>query len=59
MLERAKRILMILEMTEFAWTINEVLEQPEQELDAVFALKAIGEKMRSQKNKADEGVERY
>ena len=58
-LERAKRILPILEMTEFRWTINDVLEQPEQELDAVFALKVIGEKIRQQSRKVnDDSVER-
>ncbi len=35
---------MVLEMTEFKWTIEDVLQQPEQELDAVMYLKAMGEK---------------
>jgi len=48
MLERAKQILMVLEMTEFRWTILDVLAQPEQELDAVMNLKATGEKIRIQ-----------
>ena len=48
MLERAKKILMVLELTEWRWTINDVLEQPEQELDAVIGMKALGEKMRKQ-----------
>lgn len=39
---------MVLEMTEFKWTILDVLEQPEQELRAVMHLKATGEKMRTQ-----------
>jgi len=37
-----------LELTEFNWTINDILEQPEQELNAVFYLKNIGEKIRIQ-----------
>jgi hypothetical protein len=52
MLERAKQILMILEMTEFRWTILDVLRQPEQELDAVMYLKAMGEKIRIQARKS-------
>jgi len=40
-----------LELTEFRWTINDILEQPEQELDIVFALKGLGEKMRAQSRK--------
>jgi hypothetical protein len=39
---------MVLEMTNFQWTIVDVLEQPEQELRAVMHLKATGEKMRAQ-----------
>lgn len=35
-------------MTEFAWTIEDVLDQPEELLDAVMYLKVIGEKMRKQ-----------
>lgn len=49
-MSRAKRILPVLEMTEWAWTINDVLDQPEQELNAVMYMKALGEKMRRQKN---------
>lgn len=41
---------MVLEMTNFQWTIEDVLEQPEQELRAVMHLKATGEKMRTQLN---------
>lgn len=48
LLERAKEILMVLEMTSFQWTIADVLEQPEQELRAVMHLKANGEKIRTQ-----------
>jgi hypothetical protein len=51
-LANAKRILTILEMTEFRWTILDVMEQPEQELEAVFALKALGEKVRAQSREA-------
>ena len=47
-LERSKKILAVLELTEFNWTINDILEQPEQELNAVFYLKNIGEKIRIQ-----------
>ena len=50
---------MVLELTEFKWTINDVLEQPEQELDAVMYMKIIGEKMRRQANaNKDDTVER-
>lgn len=48
LLEVAKHLLMILEMVEWRWTINDILDQPEQELDAVMAMKSIGEKMRIQ-----------
>lgn len=48
MLEKAKSILMVLELTEFKWTIIDVLEQPEEELNAVMHLKATGEKIRKQ-----------
>lgn len=49
---------MILEMTEFRWTIQDILEQPESELEAVMHLKAIGEKLRSQSQKQqDESTE--
>ncbi len=44
---------MVLEMTEFKWTIEDVLQQPEQELDAVMYLKAMGEKMRIQARKQE------
>ena len=59
-LERSKQILMVLELTEFRWTILDILAQPEQELDAVMHLKAVGEKMRSQsRKKHDESMEQY
>jgi len=60
MLERAKQILMVLELTEWRWTILDVLGQPEQELDAVISLKAVGEKIRKQtinRNSTDSEVE--
>ena len=47
-LERSKKLLAILELTEFHWTINDILKQPEQEINAVFYLKNLGEKMRIQ-----------
>lgn len=50
-MESAKQLLMVLEFTEFRWTILDVLNQPEQELDAVMHLKAVGEKMRTQARK--------
>ena len=45
---------MVLEMTEFRWTIVDVLNQPEQELQAVMYLKTIGEKMRTQNRNTGE-----
>jgi hypothetical protein len=48
LLESAKRILAVLELTQFSWTIKQVLEQPEELLDAVFYMKNIGERMRIQ-----------
>lgn len=45
---------MILEMTEFRWTISDILEQPEAELEAVMHLKATGEKIRAQTHKQDD-----
>jgi hypothetical protein len=39
---------MILEMTEWRWTINDILAQPEPELWAVMSLKSVGEKYRTQ-----------
>ena len=47
-MERAKKILPILELTNFAWDINTVLAQPEDELAAVFALKSVGNKIQMQ-----------
>jgi len=47
-MERAKRILPILEMTNFQWDILTALRQPEQELGAIFQLKYIGDKMKAQ-----------
>jgi hypothetical protein len=59
MLERAKQILIILEMTDFQWTIRDVLAQPDAELQAVFALKGIGQKVRAHDARAnDPEVER-
>jgi hypothetical protein len=57
MMERAKQILIILEMTEWQWTINDVLEQPEAELTAVFYLKAMGERIRAIHRYAEEESE--
>jgi hypothetical protein len=51
-LARAQKILPVLEMTEFRWTIRDVLEQPEAELEAVFAMKAIGERIKLQSRRA-------
>ena len=51
LIERSKKILTVLELTEFSWTIEDVLRQPEQELDAVFYMKSIGERMKAQAQK--------
>ena len=60
MLDKAKQILMVLEFTEFRWTILDVLAQPEQELDAIMYLKSIGEKMRQHARiQQDDTVEKY
>jgi hypothetical protein len=45
----AQRVLEILEMVEFRWTINEVLEQPQALLDDVIALRMIGNKIKTQR----------
>jgi hypothetical protein len=48
LLARGKRLLAILELCNFQWTLEEILEQPEAETNAVFYMKNIGEKMRIQ-----------
>ena len=48
MLLKAQRILSILELTNFAWDINTILSQPEEEMAAVFALKFVGNKIQRQ-----------
>jgi hypothetical protein len=57
-MEHAKKLLAILELTEFRWTINDILEQPEQEMNVVFYLKNLGEKIRiqSRNQKKSSGV---
>jgi len=48
-------------MTEWKWTILDVLEQPEQELAAVMALKYVGNQMHKQSGKQNQsdGMETY
>jgi len=50
----------ILELTEWKWTILDILEQPEPELAAVLALKSRGEEIRKQelRKKESEDVEK-
>jgi hypothetical protein len=48
LLAQAKEVLADLELTEWQWTINDVLEQPEPLLWAVFELKKMGEKYKIQ-----------
>ena|SRR5271157_4203867 len=48
LLEHGKKLLAILELCEFKWTLNDILDQPEQELNLVFYLKNLGEKIRIQ-----------
>jgi hypothetical protein len=48
LLAYAKKVLTILELTEWRWTILDVLRQPEELLDVVFYMKNIGEKFRTQ-----------
>ena len=52
MLIKAKKYLRILELTNFAWTINDIKEQPEEDLEAVFGLKGIGAKIAVQAQNA-------
>jgi hypothetical protein len=48
LLAQAKEVLADLELTEWQWTINDVLEQPEPLLWAVMELKKMGDKYRIQ-----------
>ena len=47
--EEASRILNVLEMTNFHWTIKDVLEQPEALLDRIMRLRFIGNKIKVQR----------
>ncbi len=58
LVEEAKKILAVLELTKFTWDINRVLEQPEELLDAVFYMKSIGERFHIQSTKGTRPVGR-
>jgi len=47
--QEAWRILTVLEMTEFNWTILDVLAQPEAILDRVMLLRDTGNRIRIQR----------
>lgn len=47
--QSARRVLEILEMVEFRWTIAEILEQPQVLLEDVMALRMIGNKVKTQR----------
>ena len=47
--EEASWILNVLEMTNFHWTIKDVLEQPEALLDRIMRLRFIGNKIKVQR----------
>lgn len=49
------RILEILEMVEWKWTITEILDQPDAILNAVVSLKSTGLKMRAQIDEQKKG----
>ena len=49
-LSQALEILLILEVVEWKWDINTILQQPEDLLRAVIHLKSIGEKLRKESN---------
>lgn len=47
--EEAAQILNVLEMTNFHWTIKDVLEQPEALLGRIMRLRYIGNKIKVQR----------
>jgi hypothetical protein len=48
----SRKVLTILELTEWHWTIKDVLEQDEQLLNAVMTHKDFGEKVRTKNRSA-------
>jgi hypothetical protein len=58
LIEKCKDLLTALELSGWEWDINQVLQQPEAELEIVTAMKILGEKFRIQgRNKRDESKE--
>jgi hypothetical protein len=49
--EFVMRMITILEITHWRWTINEILQQPDSLIDDVIAAKVYGEEIRRQTEK--------
>ena len=56
-LEVVKRILSILEASDWNWTIQDVLDQPEALTDDVLLLKSVGEDWKNIREQEQEGQE--
>jgi len=54
-LERAKAVYWILEAVDWKWTVEEVLDQPEELLRDVLQIKGLMAKMERQQEKKGEG----
>lgn len=49
MFEQVKRVLTVLEIVEWKWTVKEILEQPADLLDYIITAKSAGENIRIQR----------
>jgi hypothetical protein len=47
-LDQARRCLTVLESIDWKWDLNTVLEQPAELLDAIMAIKSVGDDIRRQ-----------
>lgn len=55
LVDLAWRVLQVLKVVEWKWTITEILEQPAALLDAVVELESLGQKMRGQMDEQKQG----
>jgi hypothetical protein len=52
-LEAVQRVLSVLEAVEFKWTIQQVLDSPEDWLDDILTMKGAGERYKRIRGEAD------
>ena len=52
-LEAVRRVLSVLEAVEFKWTIQQVLDSPEDWLDDILTMKGAGERYKRSRGESD------